>query len=299
LLYFLTCFRSHSDDRSASICNGDSAVFSTSSSAKLYNISEEDEIRNGQVKFSIDDNSDDVFCTESPEVNTPEEIQETSFEIKNNISTIRTNNSDSNLEKMQLRVNHLWDQKLHLELSEHTNTNSEIGKMKKKRLQLSNSDTTHITRRRQDTDVERQINVTEPDNFPPCPIHKTQYNFPPSNTQDAVTKREKSTSKQRSYYSSSVRLKDNRVKSTIRRHALAQFKRHSTTVFDECAVEALSKEDLLVLWKRSEIELQTKLNKLQSQNNHLKCLLQIADSDDQEQSKSYAKKKPKLLCTKL
>jgi len=292
LLYFLTRFRSHSDDRSASICNGDSAVFSTTSSPKLYNISEEDEIRNGQVKFSIDDNSDDVFYTESPEVNTPEEIQETSFEIKNNISTIRTNNSDSNLEKMQLRVNHLWDQKLHLELGEHANTNSEIGKMKKKRLQLSNSDTTHVTRRRQDVDVERQINVTEPDNFPPR-------SDPPSNTQDAVPKREKSTSKQRSYYSSSVRLKDNRVKSTIRRHALAQFKRHSTTVFDECAVEALSKEDLLVLWKRSEIELQTKLNKLQSQNNHLKCLLQIADSDDQEQSKSYAKKKPKLLCTKL
>ena len=292
MLYFLTRFRSHSDDRSASICNGDSAVFSTTSSPKLYNISEEDEIRNGQVKFSIDDNSDDVFYTESPEVNTPEEIQETSFEIKNNISTIRTNNSDSNLEKMQLRVNHLWDQKLHLELGEHANTNSEIGKMKKKRLQLSNSDTTHVTRRRQDVDVERQINVTEPDNFPPR-------SDPPSNTQDAVPKREKSTSKQRSYYSSSVRLKDNRVKSTIRRHALAQFKRHSTTVFDECAVEALSKEDLLVLWKRSEIELQTKLNKLQSQNNHLKCLLQIADSDDQEQSKSYAKKKPKLLCTKL
>lgn len=292
MLYFLTCFRSHSDDRSASICNGDSAVFSTSSSAKLYNISEEDEIRNGQVKFSIDDNSDDVFYTESPDVNTPEEIQETSFEIKNNISTIRTNNSDSNLEKMQLRVNHLWDQKLHLELGEHANTHYEIGKMKKKRLQLSNSDTTHVLRRRQDADVERQINVTEPDNVPPC-------SDTPSNTQDAVQKREKSTSKQRSYYSSSVRLKDNRVKSTIRRHALAQFKRHSTTVFDECAVEALSKEDLLVLWKRSEIELQTKLNKLQSQNNHLKCLLQIADSDDQEQSKSYAKKKQKLLCTKL
>lgn len=292
MLYFLTCFRSHSDDRSASICNGDSAAFSTSSSAKLYNISEEDEIRNGQVKFSIDDNSDDVFYTESPEVNTLEEIQETSFEIKNNISTIRTNNSDSNLEKMQLRVNHLWDQKLHLELGEHANTNSEICKMKKKRLQLSNSDTTHVMRRRQDVDVERQINVTEPYNFAPC-------SDPLSNTQDAVLKREKSTSKQRSYYSSSVRLKDNRVKSTIRRHALAQFKRHSTTVFDECAVEALSKEDLLVLWKRSEIELQTNLNKLQSQNNHLKCLLQIADSDNQEQSKSYAKKKPKLLCTKL
>lgn len=292
MLYFLTCFRSHSDDRSASICNGDSAVFSTSSSAKLYNISEEDEIRNVQVKFSIDDNSDDVFYTESPELNTPEEIQETSFEIKNNISTIRTNNSDSNLEKMQLRVNHLWDQKLQLELGEHANTNSEICKMKKKRLQLSNSDTTHVMRRRQDVDVERQINVTEPYNFAPC-------SDPLSNTQDAVPKREKSTSKQRSYYSSSVRLKDNRVKSTIRRHALAQFKRHSTTVFDECAVEALSKEDLLVLWKRSEIELQTNLNKLQSQNNHLKCLLQIADSDNQEQSKSYAKKKPKLLCTKL
>ena len=93
-------------------------------------------IRSGQVKLSIDDNSDDVFCTESPEVNTPEEIQETSFEIKNNISTIRTNNSDSNLEKMHLRVNHLWDQKLHLELGEHANTNSEIGKMKKKTLTI-------------------------------------------------------------------------------------------------------------------------------------------------------------------
>ncbi|XP_060076624.1 glutamate receptor ionotropic, NMDA 3A-like [Ylistrum balloti] len=100
------------------------------------------------------------------------------------------------------------------------------------------------------------------------------------------------------YYKHSLKMKDNRVKSTIRRHAIAKFRRQSSSVLDECAVDALTKEDLMVLWKRSEIELQTKLNKVTLQNAHLKKLLRMVDkrrtskgSDEHVDSE--------LLCTRL
>ena len=86
-----------------------------------------------------------------------------------------------------------------------------------------------------------------------------------------------STDRNSNYYGRSLRMKDNRVKSTIRRHALAKFRRHSSSIFDECAVDALTKEDLLILWKKSEIELQTQLNRVSLQNVQLKRLLRIAE----------------------
>lgn len=72
-------------------------------------------------------------------------------------------------------------------------------------------------------------------------------------------------------------VKDNRLKSSIRHHAMASVSSHSSASVDACAVEALSKEDLLVLWKRSEIELQTKLNRMLHQNRHLQQLVSIAE----------------------
>lgn len=38
---------------------------------------------------------------------------------------------------------------------------------------------------------------------------------------------------------------------------------------DECTLEALSKEDLVILWKKSELELQTKLNDVMNRNKRL------------------------------
>lgn len=262
----------------------------------MYNISEEEETINRGVKFKIESQeTDDVFYSDSPEASSLEEIPDTGR--RNNASSLPRNNSDTFLDK-HVQVNHLWDQKLQSEVtSEHT-VPSELENRKKKRLQLSHSDTSFITRKQER--LKRKVaKLTHASESPPIVTEESSATF---TQQGAATEPNTSPSAQKSkcYYSSSVRLKDNRVKSTIRRHALAQFKRHSTSVFDECAVEALSKEDLLVLWKRSEIELQTKLNKLQSQNNHLKCLLAIVESDGQEiTSRSNSKKKPKLLCTKL
>ncbi|KAL4236945.1 hypothetical protein ACF0H5_005331 [Mactra antiquata] len=73
-------------------------------------------------------------------------------------------------------------------------------------------------------------------------------------------------------------LKNNRFKSNLRDHAMSTVERQSHSMaLDKSAVEALSKEDLLVLWKRSEIELQTRLNHTLHQNNHLRQLVHIAE----------------------
>lgn len=97
------------------------------------------------------------------------------------------------------------------------------------------------------------------------------------------------------YYRSALKMKDNRVKSTIRRHAIAKYRRHSSSMFDGCAIDALNKEDLLVMWKKSEIELQTKLNRVTLQNAHLKRLLRIVkDSESSDKSKDAT-----ITCTKL
>ena len=72
--------------------------------------------------------------------------------------------------------------------------------------------------------------------------------------------------------------KDNRFKSSLRRHAMSGS--HCSNTLDDSAVETLSKEDLLILWKRAEIELQTKLNRIISQNNHLRRMIDIAEEAD-------------------
>jgi hypothetical protein len=74
-----------------------------------------------------------------------------------------------------------------------------------------------------------------------------------------------------------LNIKDNRLKSNIRSHAMAATDRRRSMAFDQGAVEALSKEDLLVLWKRSEIDLQTRLNRMLHQNSHLRRLVQLAE----------------------
>ncbi|XP_070196560.1 uncharacterized protein [Littorina saxatilis] len=72
------------------------------------------------------------------------------------------------------------------------------------------------------------------------------------------------------YFQKNLKLKDNRVKSTLRRHALSGYQSQVPADFlDECTVEALSKEDLLILWKKSELELQTKLNDVVGRNRRL------------------------------
>ncbi|OWF44758.1 glutamate receptor ionotropic, NMDA 3A-like [Mizuhopecten yessoensis] len=100
------------------------------------------------------------------------------------------------------------------------------------------------------------------------------------------------------YYKHSLKMKDNRVKSTIRRHAIAKFRRQSSSVLDECAVDALTKEDLMVLWKRSEIELQTKLNRVTLQNAHLKKLLRMVDKRRTSEG-TDEHLDSELLCTRL
>lgn len=65
-------------------------------------------------------------------------------------------------------------------------------------------------------------------------------------------------------------VQDNRVKSTLRRHALSGYQSQMPVEYlDECTLEALSKEDLVILWKKSELELQTKLNDVMNRNKRL------------------------------
>ncbi|GAB1608404.1 glutamate receptor ionotropic, NMDA 3A-like [Argonauta hians] len=77
------------------------------------------------------------------------------------------------------------------------------------------------------------------------------------------------------YYKRSLKMKDNRVKSTIRHHALRGVRPLlPASMIDECTIEALSKEDLLVMWKSSEIELQKKLGEVIEQKEKLKRLIE-------------------------
>lgn len=58
-------------------------------------------------------------------------------------------------------------------------------------------------------------------------------------------------------------LQDNRVKSTLRRHAMSgQQNQLSADFIDEYTLDALSKEDVLILWKKSEIELESRLQEV-------------------------------------
>ena len=80
------------------------------------------------------------------------------------------------------------------------------------------------------------------------------------------------------------KLQDNRVKSTLRRHALSGYQSQVPADFlDECTLEALSKEDLLVLWKKSELELQTRLNDVLNRNKRLAMAIDYLAKQDEEE----------------
>ena len=104
--------------------------------------------------------------------------------------------------------------------------------------------------------------------------------------------------KSKSFQETGHNCKDNRFKSSIRRHAMAD-PSSLTNSLDEHAVESLSKEDLLVLWKRSEIELQTKLNRIISQNNHLRQMISIVEAIDDSVQESTEGNNSSVRVTKL
>lgn len=110
---------------------------------------------------------------------------------------------------------------------------------------------------------------SEADNCPYC--RQNRQNAPSTETDSK---------KQISVNCNSHKCKDNRYKSSLRRHAMAGPPLSNS--LDDHAVESLSKEDLLVLWKRSEIELQTKLNRIISQNNHLRQMINIVEAAECE-----------------
>ncbi|XP_035826480.1 uncharacterized protein LOC118477915 [Aplysia californica] len=84
----------------------------------------------------------------------------------------------------------------------------------------------------------------------------------------------------RDYFKRNLKLKDNRVKSTLRRHAMSGYQSQLPADFiDECTLEALSKEDLLVLWKKSEIDLESKLSEVLARNRRLSMAIDYLTSE--------------------
>ncbi|KAK3577736.1 hypothetical protein CHS0354_005828 [Potamilus streckersoni] len=97
------------------------------------------------------------------------------------------------------------------------------------------------------------------------------------------------------YFSRNIELKDNRVKSTIRRHTMTGFHLSSSAALDKCAVEALSKADILVLWKQSEIELKTRLYQIEAQNRYMLHIIKLRqlsnrDKENRTEQKERARK---------
>ncbi|KAL8577412.1 hypothetical protein ACOMHN_021592 [Nucella lapillus] len=87
----------------------------------------------------------------------------------------------------------------------------------------------------------------------------------------------------RDYFQRNLRLKDNRVKSTIRRHALSGYQSQlPSDCLDDCTLEALSKEDLLLLWKRSELELQYRLQDVVTRNRRLALAIDYLTKQENE-----------------
>ncbi|KAL3868322.1 hypothetical protein ACJMK2_041139 [Sinanodonta woodiana] len=87
------------------------------------------------------------------------------------------------------------------------------------------------------------------------------------------------------YFSRNIEMKDNRVKSTIRRHTMTDFHVSSSAGLDKCAFEALSKADILVLWKQSEIELQTQLNQIEAQNKYMRQIIKLQELSSRDKEK--------------
>jgi hypothetical protein len=70
-------------------------------------------------------------------------------------------------------------------------------------------------------------------------------------------------------------------------------------VFDDCAVDVLSKEDLMVLWKKSEIELQTSLNRVTQENAHLKRLLRVVEVSERVPEEEVPRETAHITATQL
>ena len=79
-------------------------------------------------------------------------------------------------------------------------------------------------------------------------------------------------------------LQDNRVKSTLRRHALSGYQSQVPADYlDDCTLEALSKEDLLILWKKSELELQSKLRDVLNRNKRLALAIDYLTKQEEDE----------------
>ncbi|XP_071119243.1 glutamate receptor ionotropic, NMDA 3A-like [Haliotis cracherodii] len=86
------------------------------------------------------------------------------------------------------------------------------------------------------------------------------------------------------YFQRNLKLKDNRVKSTLRRHAMSGYQAHVPVDYlDECTIESLSKEDLLLLWKKSELELQRRLREIQTRNKTMSLAIDYLMKSQQEE----------------
>ncbi|GFR79493.1 glutamate [NMDA] receptor subunit 3A [Elysia marginata] len=72
------------------------------------------------------------------------------------------------------------------------------------------------------------------------------------------------------YFRRNLCLKDNRVKSGLRTPSMSGHHSHlAVDHIDKCTLEALSKEDVLILWKRSEFDLESRLHEVLARNRRL------------------------------
>ena len=71
------------------------------------------------------------------------------------------------------------------------------------------------------------------------------------------------------------------MKSTLRSQALTGYPGQvGAHCVDGCTLEALSKQDLLLLWKRTELELQAKLTDVMNRNKRLALAIDYLTKDD-------------------
>ncbi|KAK3089927.1 hypothetical protein FSP39_007693 [Pinctada imbricata] len=279
------------------------SVFTTDSSANLYSISEDesDEADNersktvdaDRIKESIDHEDDEFKLQTSFRVSSPPRRSKTFSYPKNNTRHKRFSfQGRKKKHSDEVTVNPLWiKDKLPLasftEEDEKASTSSacqvltvpiaqtkSYGSLQKRNGTWPSMDLSSYDTLQEKHEASRGRCSSERENLEMQDIRRRQLE---ESCESPRHRQLASTDRNSNYYGRSLKMKDNRVKSTIRRHALAKFRRHSSSIFDECAVEALSKEDLLILWKKSEIDLQTRLNRVSLQNVQLKKLLRIAE----------------------
>ncbi|GFN73666.1 glutamate receptor ionotropic, nmda 3a [Plakobranchus ocellatus] len=83
------------------------------------------------------------------------------------------------------------------------------------------------------------------------------------------------------YFKRNLRLKDNRVKSTLRHHAMSGYQSQIPVDYiDDCTLEALSKEDVLLLWRKSELDLESRLHEVLARNRRLSLAIDYLTKQD-------------------